>query len=124
MTDISQSFTSSSELHFPRHRSQSYRERTIRMYLNFSIIEIYECYWGTADDLHRQKNKRSQRRYEQELDKSQRELQWIKQQQSESFSSPTEHIENVRAKIKNGYNQLMQVGESWYLKLYEWSFIL
>lgn len=55
---------------------------------------------------------RIQRRFEEELDNSGLELQWALKQRRDSFSSPTEYLENVRTKIRRGYNQLMRVGES------------
>jgi len=46
---------------------------------------------------------------ERDFDKSKRELQSTKIRRSDTFSTPIEHMENIRTKLKNNYNQLMQV---------------
>ncbi len=67
----------------------------------------------TADDLHQEKLDRIERDFDRELDQSRHhELEWIRTRRSDSFSSPTEYLENIRTKLKNGYNQLMQVDEN------------
>ncbi|CAF2646325.1 unnamed protein product [Rotaria sp. Silwood2] len=74
-----------------RHRSHSCREKTTR----------------APRELHRQEIERIQRRYEQELSKSQRDLQWAINQRNDS-SLAREYIKNLRVKLKNDYNQLVQ----------------
>ncbi|CAF4787279.1 unnamed protein product [Rotaria sp. Silwood1] len=74
-----------------RHRSHSCREKTTR----------------APRELHRQAIERIQRRFEQELNRSQRDLQWAINQRNDS-SLAREYIENLRLKLKNDYNQLVQ----------------
>ncbi|CAF5157089.1 unnamed protein product, partial [Rotaria sp. Silwood1] len=75
-----------------RHRSHSCREKTTR---------------AAPRELHRQAIERIQRRFEQELNRSQRDLQWAINQRNDS-SLAREYIENLRLKLKNDYNQLVQ----------------
>ncbi|CAF1369907.1 unnamed protein product [Rotaria sordida] len=74
-----------------RHRSHSCREKTTR----------------APSELHRQAIERIQHRFEQELSKSERDLQWAINQRNDS-SLAQEYIGNLRHKLKNDYNQLVQ----------------
>jgi hypothetical protein len=65
-----------------------------------------------ASDLHRQKLERIERNFDREFDKTKRELQWTKLRRSDTFSTPTENLDNIRIRLKNNYNQLMQVDEN------------
>ena len=63
----------------------------------------------TASDSHRQKLERIERDFDRDLDRTKRELQWTKPQRSDTFSGPTEQLDNIRTRLRNNYNQLMQV---------------
>lgn len=65
----------------------------------------------SATDAHRHRTESLERDFDRELDRNIRELQAVTVRRSETFSTPTEHLENIRTKLKSGYNQLMQVGE-------------
>lgn len=64
-----------------------------------------------ADDARRYQVERLERNFDREFDRNIRDLQSTHIRRAETFSTPTEHLENIRTRLKNGYNQLMQVGE-------------
>ena len=66
----------------------------------------------SANDPHRQRVERLERDFDQDMDRSKRELHWTPVRRSDSLSTPTEYLDNIRTKLKDGYNQLMQVGEN------------
>jgi len=120
------------------HRSQSCRdnrdkvtrklEKKIELFVFFLYLKIHFYWLGTASELHRQTVDRAQRRFEQKLANSERELRWAVTQRRDHSSSPaekrqaTQHIQHLRSTLNNDYNQLVQVGELFSSHLYLSSF--
>lgn len=82
------------------------------VYLNLGFYKI-----GTASELHRQTVDRAQRRFEEQLANSERELRWAMKQRRDYSSSSIEkrqakqQLENLRTTLSSDYAQLIQVGK-------------
>lgn len=67
--------------------------------------------------MHRQTVDRAQRRFEQQLEKSEREVNWALHQRRDFLSSPaekiqaTQYLEHIRTTLSNDYAHMIQVGE-------------
>ena len=70
-----------------------------------------------ASEIHRQTVDRAQRRFEQQLADSERELRWAVRQRRDQSSSPAEkrqathQLQQLRTNLNNDYSQLIHVGE-------------
>lgn len=61
--------------------------------------------------MHQESLDRIQRRFEKEITKSERELRWAEDNLDDSNLVTRRYISNLRHKVKDDYNQLVQVGE-------------
>ncbi|CAF0996860.1 unnamed protein product [Rotaria sp. Silwood1] len=97
-------------------------DRTRSSMQNVSCLRSHSCHDSrdkvnrTVSDLHRQTVDRAQRRFEQQLAKSEREVKLAMNQRRDYSSSPaekiqaTQYLEHLRTTLNNDYTQLIQVG--------------
>jgi len=124
MTDRARSATQIKSS-FRSQSCQDNRDRVNRTTKKTKYSSIYlknfHFWLGVSSELHRQTVDHAQRRFEQQLADSERELRWAVRQRRDQSSSPdekrqaTHHLQQLRATLNNDYSHLIQVGKLFFL---------